>query len=134
MIVVDASIVAVALADDGADGRLVRARIREEELLAPHLLDLEVLSVLRGRLRGGHLTPKRAAQALQDLADLPVERVSHETLLPRIWELRENYTPYDAAYIALAELFRTSFVTADQRAARGSGARCEFEVLALSTS
>ena len=99
----------------------------------PHIADIEVASVLRGRVRGGQLTVPRARQALDDLADLPMERVSHVTLLPRVWELRDNYTPYDAAYIALAELFRVPLVTGDARMSRGSGARCEFELVDVSS-
>lgn len=129
MIVVDASVLAAALGDDGADGKRARDRLRGEDLAVPHLAELEVASVLRGRVRGGHVTVTRARQALEDLADLPLERVAHTTLLPRIWELRENYTPYDAAYIALAELFRAPLVTGDARMSRGSGARCEFDLV-----
>lgn len=99
----------------------------------PHIADLEVASVLRGRVRGGHLAVSRARQALDDLADLPVERISHTTLLPRVWELRDNYTPYDAAYIALAELFRAPLITGDAGMSRGSGARCVFELVDVSS-
>jgi predicted nucleic acid-binding protein len=46
---VDASVLAVALADDGEDGDVARARLaRDPELHVPHLADLEVLSVLAG--------------------------------------------------------------------------------------
>lgn len=60
--------------------------------------------------------------------DLHIERVAHSTLLRRVWELRDNYTPYDACYIALAELFRAPLLTYDATMASGSGARCTFEV------
>lgn len=119
----------MAIADDGGDGARARTRLRGEELLAaPHLVDVEVTSVLRRSVHAGNVTRQRARQALQDLTDLGIERVAHITLLPRVWELRDSYTPYDACYVALAELFRAPLLTYDARMAGGSGARCAFEV------
>lgn len=129
MIVVDASVLAPALADDGPDGDRARARLREQRLAAPCLVDLEVTSVLRGAVAGGRLPVRRARQALADLVALPLERAPHTPLLERIWELRENVTPYDAAYVALAEAIEATLVTADGRVSRASGVRCEVEVL-----
>lgn len=128
MIVTDASFLVMALADDGDDGAEARARLRGEELAAPHLADLEVTSVLRRSVAAGNVTVQRAQQALQDLADLDVERVAHTSLLPRVWDLRGNYTAYDACYVALAELFQAPLLTCDAKMARGSGAGCVFEV------
>ena len=128
MIVTDASFLVVALADDGDDGAEARARLRGEELAAPHLADLEVTSVLRRSVAAGSVTAQRAYLALQDLSDLDVERVAHTSLLPRVWELRGNYTAYDASYVALAELFQAPLLTCDAKMAAGSGARCVFEV------
>jgi predicted nucleic acid-binding protein len=129
VIVVDASVLAPALADDGPDGDLARARLRGERLCAPSLVDLEAVSVLRRAVATGRLHERRSAQALADLALLPLERVGHVALLDRIWELRENVTVYDGAYIALAELIGATFLTADARLARSPGTRCEIEVL-----
>ena len=128
MIVTDASFLVMALADDGDDGAEARARLRGEELAAPHLADLEVISVLRRAVAVGNVTVQRAQQALQDLSDLDVERVAHTSLLPRVWELRGNYTAYDACYVALAELFHAPLLTYDAKMAGGAGARCGFEV------
>jgi predicted nucleic acid-binding protein len=128
VIVTDASFLVTALADDGADGDEARARLRGEEIAAPHLADLEVASVLRRAVAAGHVTLRRASQALQDLSDLDVERVAHTYLLPRVWELRGNYTAYDACYVALAELFEATLLTYDAKMAGGAGARCAFEV------
>ena len=128
MIVTDASFLVMALADDGDDGAGARARLRGEELAAPHLADLEVASVLRRSVAAGNVTVQRAQQALQDLSDLDVERVAHTSLLPRVWDLRGNYTAYDACYVALAELFQAPLLTCDAKMARGSGAQCVFEV------
>jgi predicted nucleic acid-binding protein len=128
VIVTDASFLVMALADDGEDGAEARARLRGEELAAPHLADLEVTSVLRRSVAAGSVTVQRACQALQDLSDLDVERVAHTSLLPRVWELRGNYTAYDASYVALAELVQAPLLTCDAKMAGGSGARCAFEV------
>ncbi len=130
MIVVDASVVAPALADDGHDGERARARLAGERLAAPALVDLEVASVWRRATRRGRLEPRRAAQALDDLADLPLSRAPHGPLMGRVWELRDNLTPYDAAYMALAEALDGTLVTADGRIAGAPGLRCEVEQLA----
>ena len=129
MLVVDASVLAVALLDDGPDGDLVRHRLRGEQLAAPALIDLEVASVWRGLSRGGHLDARRVALALDDLRDLPIQRVEHTSLLVRCWELRDNLTIYDAAYVALAEALEAPLVTGDRRFARSTGPRCVIEVV-----
>jgi predicted nucleic acid-binding protein len=128
VIVVDASFLVIMLGDDDEDGTHARRRARGEELAAPHLIDVETTSVLRRAVRTGNMTDKRARQALRDLSDLDIDRVAHTTLLSRIWELRDNYTAYDASYVALAELFRAPLLTYDAKLADGSGARCTFEV------
>ena len=129
VLVVDASVLAVALADDGADGDASRARLRGEDLVAPELLDLEVLSVLRGQLIAGTLDARRADLALNDLSAMPLKRAPHLPLLRRCWELRENLTTYDASYVALAETLDALLLTGDRRLARAAGPRCQIEVL-----
>jgi len=129
VLVVDASVLAVALADDGADGDQVRTRLRGERLAAPELVDLEVASVLRRQLRVAAVDRRRAGLALADLADLPLQRASHVPLLARCWELRENLTVYDAAYVALAEALQADLLTGDGRLARAAGPRCRIEVI-----
>jgi predicted nucleic acid-binding protein len=129
VLVVDASVLAVALADDGADGDQVRTRLRGERLAAPEFVDLEVASVLRRQLRVAAVDRRRAGLALADLADLPLQRASHVPLLARCWELRENLTIYDAAYIALAEALQADLLTGAGRLARATGPRCRIEVI-----
>lgn len=129
MIVVDASVVATALADDDAGGRHVRERIAGERLAAPELLDLEVVSVFRRLCAAGTLTAERAEAAVIDLHDLRVQRVPHRSLLARCWELRKNVTIYDAAYIALAESLDVPLLTADRRLVSAPGAQCGFELV-----
>jgi predicted nucleic acid-binding protein len=138
VLVVDASVLATPLAhdaddaEDAEDGNRARSRLRDEALATPDLVDLEVTSVLRGRLAGGHLSPRRAELALTDLAAPPLDRApSSPRLIPRCWELRDNLTVYDAAYIALAEALAVPLLTADARIAKATGPHCPIEVLAL---
>ena len=121
MVVVDANVLVVALADDGPDGERVRVRLRGEHLAAPELIDLEVLSVLRRSERAGALNTRRAALAVRDLRDLPLDRAPH---------LRGNVTAYDAAYVALAETMGVPLLTADRRLAAAPGLSCAIELLA----
>lgn len=132
MIVVDANVVCVALYDDGRSGHIARTRLRGESLVAPALIDVEVVSVLRGRAQAGALTAHRAEQALADLEHLPLARVPHRPLLARCWELRDNVSPYDAAYVALAEILGAALLTGDRRLARATGPRCTVEVVPTS--
>ena len=129
MLVVDASVLATALGDDGPDGDRVRGRLQGEELVAPELIDLEVTSVWRKQHAAGVVDTRRVRLALADLADLPVQRATHRALLPRCWELRDNLTVYDAVYVALAEALGTPLLTADTHLANAAGVRCPIEVL-----
>lgn len=129
MIVVDASVVVTALVDAGPDGDRARARLGRDRLLAPEVVDLEVLSVIRRRCAAGLLDVARAEQALDDLLALPIERAPHRPLLPRCWELRHNLTVYDAAYVALAEILGAVVVTGDQGLELAPGIRCPIEVV-----
>ena len=130
MIVVDASVVAVALGDDGADGQLARVRLTDEVLAAPKLIDLQAMSVWRRQVAAKLMTARRAAHAVSDLEDLPIQRSPHRPLLERIWQLRRAVTPYAAAYVALAEALDLVLVTADARLARAPGIRCQIEAIA----
>jgi predicted nucleic acid-binding protein len=129
VLVVDASVLAPALADDGSDGDAARARLRGESLVAPELIDLETMSVIRHQSMAGHVDARRAALALTDLVEMPLRRAPHRPLLARCWELRDKFTVYDAAYVALAEGLEVVLLTADGRLAKTPGARCEIELL-----
>jgi predicted nucleic acid-binding protein len=129
VLVVDASVLAVALIDDGPDGDAARQRLGGEHLAAPALLDLEVVSAWRGLARGGRLDARRVGLALDDLLEIPIQRVEHTPLLGRCWELRENLTIYDAAYVALAEALQAALLTGDRRLAGVPGVQCPIEVL-----
>ncbi len=114
MIVVDASaILELLLQTHTADAIANRCFVPGQSLHAPHLLDVEVAQVLRRYARAGELEANRGLEALEDLARLPLERYSHELLLPRMWELRHNVSAYDAAYLALAEALCAPLLTRD---------------------
>lgn len=130
MIVVDASVVVTALADDGPDGDRTRDRLRGERMAAPQVIDLEVTSAWRRLTSSGHLDDRRARLAITDLLALRLQRVPHAPLLRRCWELRASLTIYDAAYVALAEVLDTPLLTADRRLADAPGPRCPIEVIA----
>jgi predicted nucleic acid-binding protein len=129
MIVVDASVVVTALADDGDDGDRVRERLRGERLAAPHLIDLEVVSVWRRLAAAGQLDDRRVALAMTDLGALRIERAPHQPLVRRCWELRSNLTVYDASYVALAEAIGVVLLTGDRRLAEAAGVRCAVEIM-----
>ena len=129
MLVVDASVLATALADDGFDGETARGRLLAQQLAAPELIDLEVASVLRRQLSLATIDVRRAQLALGDLFDLPILRAPHRPLLGRCWELRHNLSVYDAAYVALAEALDTTLLTADARLAKAPGLECTVELL-----
>jgi predicted nucleic acid-binding protein len=130
MIVIDASAVLEALLHMPA-ATAVEARLfaPSETLHAPHLLDVEVAQVLRRFAARGEIAPERGRSALADLADFPLQRYPHDLLLPRIWELRDVVTAYDAAYVALAEALDAPLLTRDRRLAAASGHRARVELV-----
>ncbi len=130
MIVVDASAILELLLRTPT-GQIVEARCFgvAESLHAPALLDLEVAQVLRRYVSRGDMTTLRARTAIDMMVGLPVDRYGHEPLLRRIWELRENLTAYDAAYVALAEALGAPLVTCDAKLAGASGIRARMELI-----
>ncbi|MDJ1113777.1 type II toxin-antitoxin system VapC family toxin [Microbacterium dauci] len=129
MIVVDASVIVNGLADDEVDGRIVRDRLASEDMIAPALLDVEVLSVLRRKWLSGDIDDARFDAAARDLVALPVQRYPMVPLVHRAVQLRSNLTAYDAMYVALAEAVGSTLVTGDRRLAAAPGLRCTVELL-----
>lgn len=116
--------------DDGQAGRTARTRVAGEAHLAgPDLIDVETVSVLRKRWQAGDLTARRFRAAVDDLLALPLDRFPTGPLMIRAYELRSNITPYDAAYVVLAESLGYALLTADARLARAPGIRCTVELL-----
>lgn len=132
MIVLDAS-AAIELLLNTVIGERVGERLfaSGETLHAPHLLDVEVLHVVRRLCATGMLGDRRARQALADLADLPMTRYSHEGLTGRAWTMRASLTAYDAMYLALAEALDATVVTCDGRLGRAHGHQVRVEVVAV---
>jgi predicted nucleic acid-binding protein len=129
MIVIDNSVLVAALVDQGPVGKACAARMSGESLAAPTLIDVEAAHAIRGLLLGRKIESADAHRAISTLPRLPVSRVQHTDLLPRMWQLRGNYTAYDATYIALAEALDAPLITGDERLHRGGGARCPVELI-----
>ncbi|MBL8294808.1 MAG: type II toxin-antitoxin system VapC family toxin [Bryobacterales bacterium] len=124
MIVLDASVV-VELLTNGILAVEIRNELaaRDDSFLVPHLIDVEVISAMRRLVAGHRIDAHRAAQFIAGLAALPAERYSHTPLAGRIWELRHNFTAYDATYIALAEATNSVLYTCDEKLRAGHRAR-----------
>ena len=129
MIVVDASVLAPVVADDGVDGRRYRQRLRGEAVALPDLARIEVISVIRRQLHAGAIDESQAARAVDDLLGLPLVVYPTGPLLRRSWVLHSNVTAYDGCYVALAELLDCPLLTADTRLSRSPGLNCAIEVL-----
>ena len=129
MIVADASAILDLLLNRPSAARLRwRLFAPKETLHAPHLLDVEVLQVLRRHAASGAMTDDQARTAIRTHLLLPIERYRHELLLERAWEMRENTTAYDAVYVALAEALGAVFITADARLAKAVARRVRVEI------
>ena len=130
MIVVDASAaLEVLLRTPGAAALEERLFDPGETLHAPHLIDVEVAQVLRRYALAGEINPGRCREALGDLADFPLSRYPHHLLLPRVWDLRDNLTAYDAVYVALAEALEAPLLTRDRRLAAAPRHRARIELV-----
>ena len=130
MIVVDASILANVIGDDGTDGHRARNEVRRAgDLAAPDLVDVETVAVLRKRWVSGSISGQRFMAAIQDLESIGLDRYPTLPFMRRAYELRANVTVYDATYVALAEVLGCEFVTVDGRLANSPGLRCTVRVL-----
>jgi len=130
VIVVDASVLANALADDGSDGARARAVLRAaSDVAMPDHANVETGAVLRKRWIASTINDARVDQALADFADLPIRRFPTLPLMARALELRDNLTVYDAVYVALAEALNYPLVTADAKMARANGPTCTFNII-----
>jgi predicted nucleic acid-binding protein len=131
MIVVDASALLEFLLQTLLGTRVESRLFRDEdELHAPHLVDVEVVQGLRRLVRAHEVSAGRAAEAITDLADLDVHRHAHLDLLARAWRLRDHISAYDGMYVALAEALDATLVTCDRPLANASGHRATIEVVA----
>ncbi len=118
---------AVELLLNTAAGRRLAARLADETVHVPHLIDVEIAQVLRRYVLRGALDDRTGATALRHWRSFDFERYPHEPFLDRIWRLRANVTAYDAVYVALAEALSTVLVTGDRRLAAAPGLRVTIE-------
>lgn len=130
MIVVDASLVfeIMTAMPESLDlkERLTRSK---QDFIAPEVIDLEVLQALRRQVRLKTVSVERAATALEFMHGLPISRIGHRQFLDRIWQLRDNLTAYDAAYVALAEAMEAPIWTRDRKYLGASGHRAVIEIV-----
>lgn len=130
MIVVDASVVVeLVLRLDAADALMDRLFAGNEKLYAPELIDVEVAQVIRRYWLSRDITAARGAEAISDLADLPITRMPHAPLLKRVWDQRANLTAYDATYLALAEALDAILITRDRALRKAARSRAIVEVM-----
>ena len=130
MIVIDASVLANYLADDGPSGAEARNALSQAgDAFVPDLVDVETAAVLRKRWIANAITDSRFSTAIGILAELPFRRYPTSLFLRRAFELRSNVTVYDAVYVVLAEALDCELLTCDGRLARASGPRCQVRVL-----
>jgi predicted nucleic acid-binding protein len=126
-LVVDASLVVSALVDGGSTGFWAESLLAGEPLSAPHLMPVEAANILRRAAAAGEISADAAAMAHSDLLDMRVEFFPYGPFAPRVWELRDNLTSYDAWHVALAEFLGSRVATLDLKLARATGPRCGFE-------
>lgn len=130
MIVVDASVLVTMLVYADDRGRKARSVLgRDTEWAAPEHWKAEVFSVIRGLTLGSKIKETRAVWAVEHLPRLGVDHVSLNRLLPRMWQLRNNISGYDAAYVALAEARDLTLVTSDGRLAQAATSYCRVELV-----
>ncbi len=128
MLVVDASCLCEVLIGGPGSEPIRRRLASEEDQAAPHVIDVEVLSVVRRESLRGRLNRTEADQAVEDLRAWPGERFGHRLLLPRAWALRHTVRGWDAMYVALAEALGAVLLTTDRRLGTATGPRCVIEV------
>jgi predicted nucleic acid-binding protein len=129
VLVVDASCLFEVLAGTAGAERIRERLALDDDHAAPHIIDVEVFSVIRREHRLGRLDPTAAGQAVEDLEAWPGERFGHRLLLARAWELRDTVRGWDAMYVALAEALDTVLLTTDARLAGARGPACRIEVV-----
>ncbi len=130
MIVVDASALVESLLRLPAAARIdERIFAAGESLHAPHFIDIEVAQVVRRYHAAGDIDAERGRVALALLSEFPLRRHRHTALLPRMWELRNNLTAYDAAYVALAEALEAPLLTRDRKIASAPGLSARMELV-----
>jgi predicted nucleic acid-binding protein len=130
VIIVDASCLFEVVTDSNRS-EVIRQRMSADPIqAAPHVIDIEVFSLIRRDQLSGVLDATLGGLAVEDLRTWPGERYGHRALLARAWELRTSLRGWDGAYVALAEALDATLITLDKRLAKAHGPRCAIEVIA----
>lgn len=119
-VVLDASAL-VELLVQGPVASAVQTALATQNVLAPDLMDAEVLGALSGMERRGEISTTLATHAVQMLRQAPIQRVPNSVLTQDAWSLRSNISVYDGLYVALARRAMCPLVTRDARLARSPG-------------
>jgi predicted nucleic acid-binding protein len=114
----------------GSLASALERRLAGVPLHAPALIDLEVLHTLRRKVFGGSVTVEAAEAAIAEYRSVRIERYPHDNFIDRIWQLRVNFSAYDAVYVALAETLRAPLITLDARLAKSAPPTCRVELFA----
>lgn len=128
MLVVDTSAILAALTGRPRIPALVERLATDGDLHAPHLIDVELIHALRRLVMNGDLSEDRAEDCRTDFADLTIMRYPHQSLADRMWELRDNLTAYDAAFVVLSEVLAVPLVTCDARLLEAPGNRSDVQL------
>jgi predicted nucleic acid-binding protein len=131
MLVVDASCLFEVVADTPRAAAIAARLAVDVDQAAPHVIDVEVMGVVRAQYLRGRLDGTAAGQAVADLRDWPGQRVGHRWLLERAWQLRDSVRGWDAFYVALAEAFDATLLTMDKRLAAAHGPTCRIDVVGV---
>lgn len=129
MLVVDASCLFEVLTATAKALPINDRMATDSDHASPHIVDVEVLGIIRRDHLLGRLDRTAANQAVDRLAAWPGMRFGHQLLLRRAWELRDNVRGWDAMYVALAEALDGVLLTTDARLAVAPGPRCGIEVV-----
>jgi predicted nucleic acid-binding protein len=125
-VVVDASVLVVALIDAGPDGSWAESILAAGSLHTPDLARAEAANILRRLERAKEISSSEANAAFEDLMQLNLEVFAFDPFAERIWEMRHTVTSYDAWYVALAETLKLPLATLDERLTKATGPRCDF--------
>lgn len=129
MLIVDASCLVESLTQGGLAGAVDERMQADDDLAAPHIVDVEVFGAVRRDWGAGEMDRTAAELAIKDLEAWPGERFSHRPFLARAWELRDNVRGWDAMYVALAEALNSPLITLDRRLAAAHGPACRIELI-----
>ena len=129
MLVVDASCLYEVVTGTSRAEEIRERLASDPDQSAPHIIDVEVLGVIRRHFLRGHLDRTSADQAIEDLRDWPGQRFGHRSLLERAWELHPQVRSWDAMYVTLAEVLNAVLLTTDRRLERVDGLQCPIEVV-----